>query len=286
MVIAPGNTETNASKETPGARSTAVLTGIIDGVREDLAVRRSAVPAAELSRRIADTPPARDAYAALTGTDRMRVIAEVKRKSPSKGDLAPIADPAELAGSYRAGGAAAISVLTEERRFSGCLADFDAVRAAVDIPLLRKDFMVTEYQILESRAHGADLVLLIVAALDDAQLRGLLELAESLGMTALVETHTPGEVARAAEAGARVIGVNNRNLKTLHVDPGMFETLAPSLPADCVAVAESGIAGAADVRRLAAAGADAVLVGEALVTGGEPEAAVAGFSSVAKTGRR
>ncbi|WP_179429985.1 indole-3-glycerol phosphate synthase TrpC [Spelaeicoccus albus] len=263
-----------------------MLSEIIDGVRDDLAVRRSRTTEAELSRRIADVPPALDAHAALTATDRIRVIAEVKRKSPSKGDLAAIADPAELAGHYRAGGAAAVSVLTEERRFSGSLADFDAVRRAVDIPLLRKDFMVTDYQILESRAHGADIVLLIVAALDDAELRGMLELATSLGMTALVETHTPEEIARAVSAGARVIGVNNRNLKTLHVDPGMFDALASSLPAGCITVAESGITGVADVQRFAAAGADAVLVGEALVTGGAPRAAVAEFSSVHKTGNR
>ena len=158
------------------------------------------------------------------------VIAEVKRRSPSKGDLAEIADPAALARQYAAGGAAAISVLTEERRFGGSLADLRAVRAAVDTPLLRKDFIVTSYQLLEARAAGADLALLIVAALDDDQLRRLYDEARELGLTVLVEVHDEPETERALALGAELIGVNSRNLKTLDVDPDTFGRLVPLLP--------------------------------------------------------
>jgi indole-3-glycerol phosphate synthase len=207
--------------------------------------------------------------------DGSSVIAEVKRRSPSKGDLADIRDPAALAEEYAAGGAAAISVLTEERRFGGSLDDLRAVRAAVDVPVLRKDFIVTPYQVWEARAHGADLVLLIVAALDQPRLVGLLERVESLGMHALVEVHDETEVLRALDAGARLVGVNARNLKTLDVDRDTFGRLAPLLPSSVTCVAESGIRGPRDLLAYAALGADAVLVGEAAVTNGDPRAAVA-----------
>ena len=235
-------------------------------------------------QRAAAAAPALDAYAALGGHPRLdqrdttlRVISEVKRSSPSKGALAEIPAPAELAAEYEAGGASVISVLTEERRFKGSLADLDAVRAAVRIPVLRKDFTVDEYQIYEARAHGADLVLLIVAALDDATLLRFIELTESLGMNALVETHTEEEIRRAVAAGAKIIGVNVRNLKTLDVDPDTFARLAPLLPADAVTIAESGVESSEQVRQYAAAGADAILVGEALVKHAEPRATVAEF---------
>ncbi len=179
----------------------------------------------------------------------LSVIAEVKRRSPSKGDLAPIPDPAALATAYAAGGADAISVLTEERRFGGSLEDLRAVRTAVETPLLRKDFVVTGYQLLEARAAGADLVLLIVAALDDALLRDLHDQARELGLTALVEVHDEAEVERALAVGAALVGVNARNLKTLEVDPGTFARLAGRLPAGVVRVAESGIAGPQDAAR-------------------------------------
>jgi indole-3-glycerol phosphate synthase len=259
-----------------------VLDQIIEGVREDLQQRKQVTGVAELRSRIADVAPARDALAALTpGPDRpFGVISEVKRRSPSKGDLADIPEPAVLAAAYERGGAAAVSVLTEQRRFGGSLADLDAVRAAVDVPVLRKDFTVDEYQILEARAHGADLILLIVAALSDRQLHEYLELTHSLGMNALVETHTEDEIARAADLGARIVGVNVRNLKTLDVDPARFATLAPSLPQGTVMVAESGVSSARDVATYAAAGAHAVLVGEALVKGADPEAAVREFTMV------
>jgi len=203
------------------------------------------------------------------------VIAEVKRSSPSRGALAMIADPAGLAADYAAGGASVISVLTEQRRFGGSLEDLAAVRAAVDIPVLRKDFMVCPYQLWEARAYGADVILLIVAALDQETLVDLRECAESLGMTALVEVHDQAETERAVDAGARVIGVNARDLKTLEVDRGTFARLAPHIPDGVVKVAESGVRGPQDVLDYALAGAGAVLVGESLVTGGRPREAVA-----------
>jgi indole-3-glycerol phosphate synthase len=252
-----------------------VLDDIVAGAREDLAQRQARTPAAELRHRIADqVAPALDPMPAFRASG-LSVIAEVKRRSPSKGDLAEIPDPAALATAYAAGGADAISVLTEERRFSGSLADLDTVRAAVDTPLLRKDFVVSDYQVLEARAHGADLVLLIVAALDDAQLGDLHQAVRGLGMTPLVEVHDEAEVDRAVAAGAELVGVNARNLKTLDVDPDTFARLAGLLPEGIVKVAESGIAGPADAARYDAQGADVVLVGEALVRTGDPAAAVA-----------
>ncbi len=257
-----------------------VLDDIVAGVRADLAHRREVTSLAALHERAAAQPPALDAEAALRAAPGVAVIAEVKRASPSKGALAAISDPAALAAAYAAGGATACSVLTEQRRFHGSLADLDAVRAAVRIPVLRKDFMVDPYQIVEARAHGADLILLIVAALTDAQLVALREQAEALGMTALVEVHDADETRRAVDSGARVVGVNARNLKTLEVDRSVFARLRPRIPDQCVAVAESGIRGVPDVQEYAAAGARAVLVGEALVTDGQPAATVAAFAAV------
>jgi indole-3-glycerol phosphate synthase len=258
-----------------------VLDDIIAGVREDLEERRRAVPLVAVREMAASRPAALDAFAALGGADEprteLKVIAEVKRRSPSKGQLADIADPADLAREYAEGGAAVISVLTEQRRFNGSLADFDAVRAAVDIPLLRKDFTVEEYQIHEARAHGADLVLLIVAALDDAELKGFLDLTHELGMNALVETHTEEEIDRGLAAGARILGVNVRNLKTLDVDRGIFGRLAGRIPAGPVVVAESGVRTPEDVAEYAGLGANAVLVGEALVTHGSPRQRIEEF---------
>jgi indole-3-glycerol phosphate synthase len=210
----------------------------------------------------------------------LSVIAEVKRRSPSKGDLADIPDPAALAQAYAAGGADAISVLTEERRFGGSLDDLRAVRAAVDTSLLRKDFIVTGYQLLEARAAGADLVLLIVAALDDPTLARLHDEARALGLTVLVEVHDEPETERALAVGAELVGINARNLKTLAVDPGVFGRLVGLVPADVVKVAESGIAGPDDAARYAREGADVVLVGEALVRHGDPTGAVAAMRKV------
>jgi indole-3-glycerol phosphate synthase len=250
-----------------------ILESIVDGVREDLAIREAAIPFDIIKVLSAKAPAPLDAMSALRGSD-VGVIAEVKRRSPSKGDLASIADPAALAKDYAEAGARVISVLTEQRRFGGSLADFDAVRACVDIPLLRKDFIVSPYQVHEARAHGADLVLLIVAALEQNALSSLLDRAESLGMTALVEVHTAEEADRALEAGAKVIGVNARNLHTLEVDRDVFGRLAPGLPFETVKIAESGVRGPSDLMTYAGAGADAVLVGEGLVASEDPRAAL------------
>lgn len=250
-----------------------VLDDIIVGVRADLAERQRKVSATELTERAAALPAPRDPRPDFRAPG-VRLIAEVKRSSPSKGALSPITDPAGLAAAYAEGGASAISVLTEERRFNGSLADLVAVRERVDIPILRKDFVVTDYQLLEARAHGADLVLLIVAALDDAQLKDLLQYATGLGLTALVEAHTADEIARALTAGADVLGVNNRDLKTLQVDRSNFARLAADIPEGIIKVAESGVRSPADVAEFAAAGADVALVGEALVTGADPADAV------------
>jgi len=203
------------------------------------------------------------------------VIAEVKRASPSKGALAAIADPAALAIDYEAGGASVISVLTEGRRFGGSLADLAAVRDVVQVPLLRKDFVVSSYQLWEARAYGADMVLLIVAALEQNALVSLVERAVSIGLVPLVEVHADAELSRAIDAGAQVIGVNARNLATLEVDRSIFARLAPQIPDGVVKVAESGVRGPHDLLAYAAAGADAVLVGESLVVRKDPRSAVA-----------
>jgi indole-3-glycerol phosphate synthase len=261
---------------------TTVLDGILEGVREDLAGRERALPLAELQARVAGLGPTRDPLPAFRAPT-VSIIAEVKRCSPSKGALADIPDPARLAGEYAAGGAAAISVLTEQRRFGGSLADLEAVRASVDVPVLRKDFIVTPYQLWEARAYGADLALLMVVSLDGGLLAELLGLAGELGLTALVEAHTEAEVDRANEVGAQVIGINARNLKTLEVDRRVFAELAPRVRPDAVRVAESGVAGPADVAEYRAWGADVVLVGEALVRSGDPRSSIQAFTA-ASTG--
>lgn len=250
-----------------------VLDDIVAGAREDAATREAALPIGQLRDLALSTPAPRDPMPAFR-EQGLSVIAEVKRRSPSKGHLADIPDPAELAAKYAAGGADAISVLTEPRRFNGSLDDLRAVRAAVPTPLLRKDFIVNDYQLLEARAAGADLALLIVAALDDDTLRHLNDFTRELGLTPLVETHDEVEIERALAIGAELIGVNARNLKTLEVDPDAFGRLVRLLPDDVVKVAESGITGVEDARRYQDEGADVVLVGEALVKDGDPENAV------------
>ncbi len=251
-----------------------VLDDILVGVRAELAQREAQTPIEEVKERVAAAPDVRNALAALREPG-VGVIAEVKRASPARGKLAEIPDPAALASEYEAGGARCISVLTESRRFHGSAADLTAVRAAVDVPVLCKDFIVTSYQVLEARAYGADMCLLIVAALEDNALMGLLERIESLGMTALVEVHTEAEADRALRAGAKVIGVNARDLTTLQVDRSVFERISPGLPSDVLKIAESGVHGPHELIGYAAAGADAVLVGESLVTHKSPRDAVA-----------
>ncbi|MFC5268532.1 indole-3-glycerol phosphate synthase TrpC [Kribbella qitaiheensis] len=251
-----------------------VLDDILAGVREDLAERQARVSLDDLKLEARRKPDAKDPMPVFRG-DGIAIIAEVKRSSPSKGALADIADPAALASEYAEGGAAAISVLTEQRRFGGSLEDLRAVRGRVDVPVLRKDFILSSYQLWEARAVGADMVLLMVAALEQEALVSLIERAHSIGLCPLVEVHDEEETLRAVDAGAQLIGVNNRNLKTLEVDRNTFARVAPSIPTNLVRVAESGVRGPHDVIEFARAGADVVLVGETLVTGRDPRASVA-----------
>ncbi|MFM8446932.1 MAG: indole-3-glycerol phosphate synthase TrpC [Candidatus Nanopelagicaceae bacterium] len=242
-----------------------ILDSIIEGVREDLAARR--MPLSKLHELLEAAPAPILPNFPL---NKMSVIAEVKRKSPSKGELADITEPAKLAAQYQQAGAAAVSVLTEQRRFNGSLADFDAVRSEITLPMLRKDFMVDEYQFYEARAHGADLVLLIVAGLSKSQLSDYFALATELGMKSLVEVHTHDELEAAMEINPEIVGVNSRNLKTLEVDTSAFKELIPRIPAELIRVAESGISTRNDVQVAEAAGANVILVGEALVRAGDP----------------
>jgi indole-3-glycerol phosphate synthase len=257
----------------PTTRGT-VLDEILAGVREDLAIRQATTSLDDLKALARRRPEALDGAAVLRQPG-VKVIAEVKRRSPSKGALAPISDPAALAADYEAGGASVISVLTEQRRFGGTLADLADVRARVDVPVLRKDFVVSSYQLWEARAHGADLVLLIVAALDQNALVSLVERTYDLGMTPLVEVHDEAELTRALAAEARVIGVNARDLTTLEIDRTVPGRVFAHVPPGIVKIAESGVRGPHDLLSYAAVGADAVLVGESVVTGGDPRQAVA-----------
>jgi indole-3-glycerol phosphate synthase len=251
-----------------------VLDEILDGVRADLEERQREVTLDRLKEMARHAPSPRDARAALSGDD-VAVIAEVKRGSPSQGQMAAIDDPAALAIDYAAGGARVISVLTEQRQFGGSLADLAAVRSAVTVPVLRKDFIIGSYQLWEARAYGADIALLIVAALEQNALVSLIERAISIGLLPLVEVHTEDELLRAIAAGATVIGVNARDLTTLEVDRTVFARLVPLIPERVIRIAESGVRGPHDLLAYAAAGADAVLVGESLVTDKDPRAAVA-----------
>ncbi|MFT2689100.1 indole-3-glycerol phosphate synthase TrpC [Clavibacter zhangzhiyongii] len=244
-----------------------MLGDLLAGALEDAAARRELRPLAEVEAAALARPAALDALSALAPADRVKIIAEVKRSSPSRGALAEIPDPALLASRYETGGASAISVLTEGRKFGGSLQDLEQVRDTVSIPVLRKDFIGEPYQVLEARASGADLVLLIVAALDQPRLVELHALVGELGMTALVETHSADEVSRALDLGAQVVGVNARNLTTFELDRDLFGRLADSIPSGVVRIAESAVKTADDVAHYRRAGADVVLVGEALVTG-------------------
>ena len=244
-----------------------ILTSIIEGVIEDVAKRK--IPISQLKEQLENAPKLRNAYAALNN-DGMRLIAEIKRSSPSKGDLAAISNPVSLAMDYQSGGADVISVLTEERRFKGNISDLLAVRSEVNLPVLRKDFIVTEYKVYESRILGADLMLLIVAGLSKSQLTDFYQLATELGMDVLVEVHTVEEAERAIEIGSKIIGVNSRNLKTLEVDEKNFELILPQLPDSVLKVAESGISQRSQVQYVQSLGANAVLIGETLVKAGNP----------------
>ena len=255
-----------------------VLDGLVEGVREDLEAARSARPLAELKARARDAASTVGFAEALarpaSGGERMRVIAEVKRASPSQGRIAEAFEPASVAARYEEGGAAAVSVLTERRKFQGDMAHLEQVREAIDLPVMRKEFIFSDYQILEARVGGADAVLLIAAILETAQMEDLRGLAQEWGMDALVEVYAEEELGRALEAGGRVLGVNNRNLKTFEVDAGhtsrVFGLLTPAQREERVLVSESGIFGWDEVAPLAEEGVDAVLVGEALMRAPDP----------------
>jgi indole-3-glycerol phosphate synthase len=251
-----------------------ILDDILARTRADLAVRRATQPLSALEAAAARMPPARSLARALRRPGEVRCISEFKRRSPSAGWIAEGADPAPVVRAYAAGGAAALSVLTDGPFFGGSLEDLATARAACDLPILRKDFVVDRYQIVEARAAGADAVLLIVAALADPELAALLAASREAGLDALVEAHDEVEVARAVAAGASIVGINNRDLRTFTIDRDLAVRMRPRVPADRVIVAESGIRDAADVARLRAAGVDAILVGETLMRAPDPAAAL------------
>jgi indole-3-glycerol phosphate synthase len=254
-----------------------VLTTIVAGARQSAEARARVLPMAQLERMAAPMRPRGDVCRAALAEEGVRVIAECKRRSPSRGVLRERYDPAAIAAGYAAAGAAGISVLTEPSFFDGSLDHLRDVRAAVTTPLLRKDFVINEYQIMEARAAGADAVLLIVAALGNADLMRLRGFAADLGLMNLVEVHGGDELARAIDAGADTIGVNSRSLRTLDVDTAVFERLVAGIPDDTVAVAESGIRTPEDVIRLRRAGFDAFLIGERFMTDADPGASLGAF---------
>ncbi len=248
-----------------------ILDEILEHKRQELERRMREVPLGRLRELAEAREPPRSLSRALSGPE-VAVIAEVKRRSPSAGELDTHLDPARLAGIYAANGAAAISVLTDERYFGGTLEDLAAVRREVDVPVLRKDFVINEYQVMEARAHGADVVLLIVRALDKDYLADLLEYTRELRMEALVEVHDEAELETALDCGAPIIGVNNRDLATFHTDLEVTRRLAPLVPDEHLLVSESGIRTREQVQSLKALGVAAVLVGESLVRSGDPAA--------------
>lgn len=243
-----------------------MLADLFAGSMADAEERLETLSIKDLEKRVLAAKPALDAIAALAPSNQIKIIAEIKRASPSKGVLAEIPKPEELASTYEVGGASAISVLTEQRKFKGSLDDLASVRKAVSLPLLRKDFISTKHQILEARAYGADIILLIVAGLREDELVSLGEFAKDLGMTPFYETHSKEELKIAAGLGARLIGINARDLVTFETDRNLFASLYDQIPANAIKVAESAVRDASDVNRYRDAGADVVLVGEALVT--------------------
>lgn len=254
-----------------------ILDTIVTNTRAELVLRRHAVPLPALLAQVEIAPPPRDYLAALRGNPAngdVRLVAEIKRASPSKGVIRADLDVAETARRFEAGGADVISVLTDERFFQGTLDDLRAVVAVSTLPALRKDFLIDPYQIYEARAAGASSALLIVGILDDAQLADCIALQRALGMEPQVEVHDETETERALKAGARIIGINNRDLRTFTVDLGTTERLRPRIPAEYVVISESGIHSAADVERLRASGVQAIHVGESLMTCPDPAAMI------------
>ncbi len=258
-----------------------MLDSLYAGAIADASARQALLPIRNLEELALAAANPIDAIGALSSGDKIRVIAEIKRASPSRGKLSEIANAAELASVYEHAGAAAISVLTEERSFLGSLDDLRLVSSMVNIPILRKDFIANEYQILEARAFGADIVLLIAAGLKEKRLRSLHDFARSLGLTVLLETHNEQEVRLAADMGSQLVGINARDLTTFETDRNLFAKLVDLLPKECVKVAESAVRSADDVQQYASAGADCVLVGEALVTG-DADSLIQAFSSISK----
>ena len=252
-----------------------VLDRIVERKRQQVAEARVARPLAELESLLATASPPRDFFAAVAVPGGMRLIAEFKRRSPSAGEIRPGAEPAAIARGYAAAGAAALSVLTDGPGFGGCLADLVAARQAVSLPVLRKEFIIDAYQVVEARAHAADAVLLIAECLDDCHLRSLYRQILDLGMTPLVELHGEEHLQRVLDLGATLIGINNRDLRSMTTDIGHVLRLRDQVPAECVLVAESGIRSRADVERLEAAGIGAMLVGESLLASDDPSAAAA-----------
>lgn len=256
-----------------------MLEGLYAGALADAEARLALTSLAKIEQLATEQTPALNALELLAPRPQVHVLAEIKRASPSRGDLAEIAEPVELARTYAQGGASAISVLTEQRKFKGSLEDLVAVRKAVSVPLLRKDFIATEQQILEARACGADIFLLIVAGLLQGDLARLKAFGEELGMTAFVETHSEQEVLRALEVDAKLLGVNARDLSTFETDRNLFGNLVHLIPDGVIKVAESAVRNVEDVRHYRSAGADVVLVGEALVTG-DPAAMLQDFLAI------
>jgi indole-3-glycerol phosphate synthase len=251
-----------------------ILDNIVAAKREEVARAKTERPESALQRQLADAPPPRDFLAAISAAPPIRLIAEVKKASPSKGVIRPDFDPVAIARTYQQHGASCISVLTDEPYFLGSLDYLRQVRAAVDLPVLRKDFIIDPYQVVEARAAGADAVLLIAECLDDRSLAQLHDAIVELGMTPLVELYDPENLPRVLQIGARLLGVNNRNLHTFEVDLEHTLRLRRQIPADRVLVAESGIRSRADIERLAAAGVQAMLVGESLLARADVGAAV------------
>lgn len=259
-----------------------MLSDLYAGSLADAARRLETQPLSKVESQALSNTPALDAMAALAPGDQIKILAEVKRASPSKGQMAEISDPAALAKIYAENGASAISVLTEERKFKGSLEDLAAVRRAVDVPLLRKDFIATEHQILEARAAGADIILLIVAGLPESDIARLMKFTFELGMTPFIETHSQEELKVAIGLGSRLIGVNARDLSTFETNRDLFAELVDLIPKDVIKVAESAVRNADDVAHYRRSGADVVLVGEALVTN-DPAAMLQSFLKAGKS---
>ena len=259
-----------------------VLNSVLADVRAELAHREQRVSLDEMKRRALKAPSPRDALGALKGPGAVTIMAEIKRRNLRDGYIAPIPDAGALARQYVDGGATMVACVTENRHFDGSLADLQAVRRAIDLPILRKDYIISPYQIHESRAYGADMVLLFAALLDQPHLRGFIERIESLGMSALVEVDSRVEAVRALDAGAKAIGVNARNLHNLKIDRSNFDEIVDVIPSDVIAVAQSGVRDPRDVFVYARAGADSVLVGKSLVSASDPRALVAEMVSAAQ----